>query len=187
MARFHINPATGEASVCKATIKCPFGDMQHDHYDSAESARTAYEQKAEAEFSGVSSLKRAAAPTASSRLFGSNDSRELVGSVVGKDYSTVISNAKKRSSMATEYFARAEASSPSVDLTRHTEAASAETRVGATAALAARRAAGANKATLTSVGTASASSARDARAALGARNTRGNSFLSGVRSMAAAA
>lgn len=47
MARYHINPLTGNPTVCKAKIKCRFGGMEHDHYDSKEEAREAYERSAE--------------------------------------------------------------------------------------------------------------------------------------------
>jgi hypothetical protein len=187
MARFHINPATGETGACKATIKCPFGDMEHDHYDSAESARSAYEKKAEAEYTRTGSLKRPAAAAAPARIFASSGSRELVGSVMGKDYSSVISNAKDRAAMASSYFSKP-APAASLDMARHTEAASAETRTGATAALAARRTSAASgKASLSSVATASTASATDTRAALAARTSTGSKFLAGARSMANAA
>jgi hypothetical protein len=45
MARYHINPKTGNPGVCHAKNKCPFGDIQSDHYDSKEGARKGYEQK----------------------------------------------------------------------------------------------------------------------------------------------
>lgn len=43
MAKFHINPATGDAGECGATVgACPFGGAD-EHYGSAEEARGAYE------------------------------------------------------------------------------------------------------------------------------------------------
>ena len=45
MARYHINHR-GEAGLCKAQRKCPFGDLATDHFDSPEEARAAYELKA---------------------------------------------------------------------------------------------------------------------------------------------
>lgn len=43
MAKFHINPSTGEAGACSAVKgKCPFGGPA-DHYGSADEARAAYE------------------------------------------------------------------------------------------------------------------------------------------------
>jgi hypothetical protein len=45
MTSYHINPATGNVAACKATKQCPFGDLQKDHYTSAEAARAAYEAK----------------------------------------------------------------------------------------------------------------------------------------------
>lgn len=43
MARYHIN-GKGEPGVCRATQKCPFGDLQEDHYSSPEEARKGYEK-----------------------------------------------------------------------------------------------------------------------------------------------
>lgn len=48
MARYHINPKTGDPALCRAKIKCPFGNFESDHYDSKESARTAYEERQDA-------------------------------------------------------------------------------------------------------------------------------------------
>lgn len=42
MARFHIN-AKGNPYPCKAKVRCPFGDLTEDHYDSKEDAMKAYE------------------------------------------------------------------------------------------------------------------------------------------------
>ena len=44
MAKYHINPTTGEPSICRARVRCPFGDLETGHYSSAEAARVAYEQ-----------------------------------------------------------------------------------------------------------------------------------------------
>ena len=43
MAKYHINPKTGNPGVCRAVNSCPFGDLNSDHYPSAEAARSAYE------------------------------------------------------------------------------------------------------------------------------------------------
>lgn len=40
MARYHINPETGEPGLCSATRACPFNS---EHYDEASEARAAYE------------------------------------------------------------------------------------------------------------------------------------------------
>jgi hypothetical protein len=45
MAKYHINPKTGNPGVCHAKKSCPFGDLQSDHYNSKEDARNAYENK----------------------------------------------------------------------------------------------------------------------------------------------
>lgn len=42
MAKYHINPETGEPGECKAEIKCRFGSPE-EHYTSAEAARKAFE------------------------------------------------------------------------------------------------------------------------------------------------
>lgn len=46
MARkYHINPETGRANVCKAhTRSCPVGGSE-DHFDSPDKARAAYEHR----------------------------------------------------------------------------------------------------------------------------------------------
>ena len=49
MAKFHVNPETGRASQCAASFKCPFGDLESDHYATAAEARKSYEQKMQAE------------------------------------------------------------------------------------------------------------------------------------------
>ncbi len=46
MAKFHVNPATGEPGICRARRNCPFGGAE-EHYDSKEAARAAYERKME--------------------------------------------------------------------------------------------------------------------------------------------
>lgn len=43
MARFHINPTTGDPGPCRARKSCPFGDMETEHYDSLEAAQAAFE------------------------------------------------------------------------------------------------------------------------------------------------
>lgn len=45
MAKFHINPSTGNANKCSATKQCPFGDLDADHYATKEEATRAYESK----------------------------------------------------------------------------------------------------------------------------------------------
>lgn len=44
MARYHINPRTGDPGACSARISCPFGNLESDHFDSKEDARAAYEE-----------------------------------------------------------------------------------------------------------------------------------------------
>ncbi len=45
MAKYHINPESGEAGLCRAKHNCPFGDLETEHYSTAEDARKAYEAK----------------------------------------------------------------------------------------------------------------------------------------------
>lgn len=42
MAKFHVNPETGEASKCRATINCPFGS-EDQHFESRARAQLVYE------------------------------------------------------------------------------------------------------------------------------------------------
>lgn len=48
MAKYHINPKTGNAGACRADNKCPFGG-EDKHYASKSEARAAYEKTAETE------------------------------------------------------------------------------------------------------------------------------------------
>ena len=48
MAKWHINPKTGEPGLCRALKNCPFGGSD-EHYSSREAAQGAYEAKMEAE------------------------------------------------------------------------------------------------------------------------------------------
>lgn len=43
MAKYHVNPKTGEVGECTATKRCPFGDLKSDHYPTPEAARASYE------------------------------------------------------------------------------------------------------------------------------------------------
>lgn len=45
MAKYHINPETGNPGVCNAKVKCRFGDLEADHYTSKEAAREAFEAR----------------------------------------------------------------------------------------------------------------------------------------------
>ncbi len=64
MNRYHINPATGEVGLCKASKgNCPFGGAEN-HYYSKALARQAYEEKmAPQSFSGKSSVPEVDAET----------------------------------------------------------------------------------------------------------------------------
>lgn len=42
MSKFHVS-LKGDVGICKATKRCPFGDMETDHYKSAAMAQRAYE------------------------------------------------------------------------------------------------------------------------------------------------
>lgn len=50
--RYHIN-TRGEIGVCRAAVQCPFGDLESDHFDSAEVARKVFEERMGSSFSYV--------------------------------------------------------------------------------------------------------------------------------------
>lgn len=63
MSKFHINPETGNPGSCTAVFKCPFGDMDADHYPTPEIARVAYEIKMKTqEFISLSKDYKASLP-----------------------------------------------------------------------------------------------------------------------------
>lgn len=43
MTKYHINPDTGKVAACRAKTRCPYGDLEVDHYDSRTDATKAYE------------------------------------------------------------------------------------------------------------------------------------------------
>lgn len=43
MGRYHINKTTGRVALCRAVKRCPFGDLEKDHYPSQKEASEAYE------------------------------------------------------------------------------------------------------------------------------------------------
>ena len=43
MAKYHINPHSGNPGVCRAQRNCPFGDLATEHYSTEFAAREAYE------------------------------------------------------------------------------------------------------------------------------------------------
>ncbi len=47
MAKYHVNPETGKAGACSATFKCPFGDLEKEHFPSAAEARKSFEKRME--------------------------------------------------------------------------------------------------------------------------------------------
>jgi hypothetical protein len=55
MAKFHIDPA-GNPGKCRARTRCPWGDLENDHYPSERTARRYYELENATEihqFSGI--------------------------------------------------------------------------------------------------------------------------------------
>lgn len=44
MPKYHIN-SKGNPGPCKATIECPYGDLQKDHYSTVKEARKAFEKR----------------------------------------------------------------------------------------------------------------------------------------------
>lgn len=61
MKKYHVNPETGRAGACSATFKCPFGDLETEHYASAAEARKAFEKSMEAEREAAENEKKARA------------------------------------------------------------------------------------------------------------------------------
>ena len=45
MARYHLNTRTGNPGLCRAVKRCPFGDLEQDHYNSKAEAPAALEQE----------------------------------------------------------------------------------------------------------------------------------------------
>lgn len=43
--KYHISPRTGAPAWCTARERCPFGDMEKDHFATKEEARAAYEER----------------------------------------------------------------------------------------------------------------------------------------------
>jgi len=108
MSKFHINPKTGEPGLCRAHGgNCPFGSADQ-HFNSAEDARSAYEQQASGEFSSMGAIKRPAAAVATS--FNKDTIADAARSVFsgligGKSYEERIADAKSRAAYATNYYA----------------------------------------------------------------------------------
>lgn len=120
MAKYHINPTTGNPGLCRAHKQCPFGG-ESEHYGSESEARQAYEAiQSGATFTPAS---RAVEPDVSieanpsdfdtvsfrgfSRSAGavSAGARGLMGGIMGgKSYSETIAAAKERASYATAYY-----------------------------------------------------------------------------------
>lgn len=61
MAKYHINPKTGNPGRCSAVHQCPFGG-ESDHYGSESEARQAYEGSM-SQGGATSSLKKSIVPT----------------------------------------------------------------------------------------------------------------------------
>ncbi len=69
MARYHINPKTGNVGQCRARQGgCPFGEA--DHYDTQEEARQVYEKRMAAQESQEISLVRTAFEEADRGVYG---------------------------------------------------------------------------------------------------------------------
>lgn len=43
MGKFHVNKTTGRVALCRAQKRCPFGDLEQDHYASRQEALEVYE------------------------------------------------------------------------------------------------------------------------------------------------
>jgi hypothetical protein len=44
MSRYHVNPTTGNPGACHAQTKCPFGDLEADHFNTKWEAMKAFEE-----------------------------------------------------------------------------------------------------------------------------------------------
>ena len=100
MARHHVNPNTGNASICKASkASCPFGGEsgEENHYSSAQEATAAAEKLMAEQYSAVNTAYRKKdtsglenmAPAMKARIIteASNGSNKLHPSVVAKVFS----------------------------------------------------------------------------------------------------
>jgi hypothetical protein len=120
MAKYHINPRTGNPGICRAHKQCPFGG-ESEHYGSESEARQAYEAiQSGATFTPATRViepdvaieaNPSEFDTVSFRGFNrsagavSAGARGLMGGIMGgKSYSETIAAAKERASYATAYF-----------------------------------------------------------------------------------
>lgn len=191
MANFHTNPKTGISSPCGVdwdnpkSKGCPFGSRE-DHADTLAGARSNYELKMKVSDSSYMQSVSAASTSAKSKLFAGSQARALLGDLTGKDYQTVVNNAKDRASLAVDYFKTVRTSNsagPKV-LDVYTIPAPDDTSASFHYAVDARRnSLKHSKAFANSSVVASASVASDTRAALGARQSRSNPFLRAARSL----
>jgi len=195
--RFHINLTTGEPGACRAEVNCPFGDLETDHFGSMTEARKAYENLMEsgADIQALASHQRSAINTAKSttgrtahviskpksyfaKATITTATRDAMGIMPGsKNYDKLISDAKSRAQMATDYFNKGKVSTIASAIDRNSSPASAEVKdrtVGALAALRARRSASsASEASQIMKHAAPASNPGDALNALAARRSAG--------------
>ena len=100
MARYHINPKTGNPGICRAKSSCPFGDLTADHFDSPEAARAAYEKRMETDATKEKLTKAAQEKElVIVQINGSNIRRgdvfrgeEILSASVGRKYVTLVTD-----------------------------------------------------------------------------------------------
>lgn len=124
MAKFHINPMTGNAGRCSAVNgRCPFGEADN-HFDSIEEARGAYEA-VKSGYGFPQTLKKTSLVEDEDVAVEKNSSdfdsvsfddftkvgksvaagaRNLFGFIGGKTYEKTISDAKERAGYASSYY-----------------------------------------------------------------------------------
>lgn len=148
MAKYHINPSNGQVGVCHAVTNCPFGDLQKDHYSSAEDARAHYEEKMSGAHSSVPSLKKREvlqANTSAKKALKNNSLGKATKNFMndhvpgGKTHEKTIADATSRASLAKEYFANKNGASKKSILDGNSSPASPEVATSARAALDAAR------------------------------------------------
>jgi hypothetical protein len=109
MAKYHINPRTGNPGICRAHKQCPFGG-ESEHYGSESEARQAYEAiQSGATFTPATRVIEPdvaieANPSEFDTVSFRGFNRLMGGIMGGKSYSETIAAAKERASYATAYF-----------------------------------------------------------------------------------
>lgn len=104
MAKYHINPETGNAGECSAKKdNCPFG-ADSEHYTTPEAAREAYEKTQEGKAANVKAAKRPAPLSASDFGFGNIERTDFTGPIAAQflESSGVLSTIERVDSITPE-------------------------------------------------------------------------------------